>query len=398
MNAFAKTAIALVILISAVLFLLSLGKKTVDNAQLETTSPVINHRIFSDSWNIFRGDRQLSGVAKGALPNKLTLGWKFNAGSDVKSSPVISAGRVYFSSTEGQVYCVSLNDGKKLWSVKLPDSVEASACIVHDIVCIGCADGYIYALAADSGKEKWKFQTEDEILASANSFEDQNGTRIIFGSYDSSVYCIDAENGELAWKYETDNYINGTPAISGQLAAVGGCDANIHVINISDGTAVTQIDSGAYIASSATMLDGRVYVGNYDNVFLCADVTSGKILWEYKDAEGPILSSPAVNQNSVVFGAKDKFLYCLEKDSGKEKWKFKALGDFDSSPVICGDRIVVGCEDGRVYMLNINDGSKVWEYETGNAITSSCAIAAGKVVVGCDDGYVYAFEIEGEKK
>ena len=135
-----------------------------------------------------------------------------------------------------------------------------------------------------------------------------------------------------------------------------------------------------------------MYLGNYDGLFLRADIDSGEIVWKYVEEDSPFFSSPAIGEDVVVVGGRDNRLHCVSRDDGKLIWTFQALGEVDSSPVICGDKVVVGSEDGRFYMLNLSDGSKVWSYEMGQGVSSSPAIANGIVVVGCDDGYVYAFE------
>jgi outer membrane protein assembly factor BamB len=154
---------------------------------------------------------------------------------------------------------------------------------------------------------------------------------------------------------------------------------------------MTQIDSGSYIAASAAFLDGEVYVGNYDNVFMKADITAGKVVWEYTESDAPFFSSPAVGEDVVVFGGRDEKVHCVRREDGKVVWTFQTRGEVDSSPVICGDKVVVGSEDGRLYMIRLSDGSLVWSYEIGQPVTSSPAVAGGMVIVGSDDGYVYAF-------
>ena len=135
----------------------------------------------------------------------------------------------------------------------------------------------------------------------------------------------------------------------------------------------------------------QVYVGNYDNIFLKADINSEKILWEYKESDAPFFSSPAIGEDRVVVGSRDEHVHCIDRNDGKKIWTFATLGEVDSSPVICGDKVIVGSEDGNIYMIKLSDGSKVWSYEIGQGITSSPAVAQGMVVIGCDDGYVYAF-------
>lgn len=344
-------------------------------------------------WPMFHGGQGLLGRAAGTLPDSLELLWKFKTGGAVKSSPAIVDDVVYVGSADANMYAIGLKDGQQIWKYQTPDVIEASPCVVEGSVYVGCSDGFLYALDAQTGSLQWKYATGGEILGAANWVRSPDGTGlwILVGSYDNSLHCVDSATGQAVWTYQTDNYINGSPAVADQKTVFGGCDAIIHVVSLVDGSKVAGIDGGSYIAGSAAFLDGQIYVGNYDNVFVRADIGAEKIAWRYDDSSAPFFSSPAVGDDVVVFGGRDKKVHCVGRDDGKVVWTFQTLGEVDSSPAICGDKVVIGSEDGRLYLLRLSDGSKLWSYETGQPITSSPAVAGGVVVVGCDDGYVYAF-------
>jgi len=344
-------------------------------------------------WPMFRGGQSLVGRASGTLPDSLGVVWKFKTNGRVKSSPVITGDSVFVGSSDKSIYALDIHDGRKLWSYEMADAIEGTPCAVENSVYVGCSDGFLYALDANEGQLRWKYETEGEILGAANwtRSPDSGEVWILIGSYDNKLHCVNSADGKAVWTYETDNYINGSPAVSDQKTVFGGCDAMIHVVSLADGSEIKSIDSGSYIAASAAFIDGQVYVGNYDNVFIRADIDSGQMAWKYEDSDSPFFSSPAVGQSVVVVGGRDKRVHCLGRQDGKAIWTFQTLGDVDSSPVICGDKVVVGSEDGRLYMLRLSDGTKVWSYEIGEAVTSSPAVARGLVVVGSDDGYVYAF-------
>ncbi len=348
------------------------------------------------NWPMFRGGRNLSGVAEGSLPDSFSVIWKYKTDDEVKSSPVIVDGLVFVGSSDENIYAIDLASGQKVWSYKTTDAAEATPCVVEDSVYIGSLDGFLYALDAENGSLRWKYETDGQIPGAANWTRSPDGDLwILVGSYDNMLHCLDSKDGSVVWTYETDNYINGSPAVDDQKTVFGGCDALIHVVSLVDGSKVSDIDSGSYIAASAAFLDGQVYVGNYENVFIRADIDAGKIIWEYKESDSPFFSSPAVDESVVVFGGRDSKVHCVGREDGKVVWTFKTLDEVDSSPVICGDKVVIGSLDGRLYVLRLSDGTKVWSYETGQPITSSPAVAGGIVVVGCDDGYVYAF---GDKR
>ena len=206
------------------------------------------------------------------------------------------------------------------------------------------------------------------------------------------MHCVDAESGQPVWAYETGNYINGSPAVDEGKCVFGGCDAHDPRGLAGRGReGRTRSTAAPTSPPPPRFVDGQVYVGNYENVFLRADLGEGKIVWKYTQSDAPFFSSPAVGEQFVVLGGRDEYVHCVRRDNGQRVWTFKTLGEVNSSPAICGDKVVVGSDDGRLYLLGLADGKQLWSYEMGQPVTSSPAVAGGLVVVGCDDGYVYAF-------
>ncbi len=127
--------------------------------------------------------------------------------------------------------------GKAIWTVKTGHSIEAPPLFHGNSVYVGTLEGEIFALEAATGKQRWKYQTDGQISGSPNFVVIGNKTKIIVGSYDFFLYCIDDQTGKPDWKYETNNYINSSPSIKGNLAIFGGCDGNMHVVDLVKGKA-----------------------------------------------------------------------------------------------------------------------------------------------------------------
>jgi len=392
-----KITLVLVVIVGACVILAMMIISRPQPGDEEAVAELIQPEVMvdsQDSWPMFRGGQQLLGRASGTLPDSLRFVWKFKTNGQVKSSPAIDDNVVFIGSSDGSVYAIDLESGHQVWAYQTGDAVEATPCVVEGSVFVGSSDGFLYALDAKSGSFKWKYETDGQILGAANWVRSPDGRRIwiLVGSYDNILHCVDSASGKVVWTYETDSYINGSPAVDGQKTVFGGCDAMIHVVSLTDGSKITQIDAESYIAASAAFLEEQVYVGNYDNVLIKADIAAGKIVWKYTDADAPFFSSPAVGRDVIVFGGRDERVHCVGRDDGKVVWTFQTLGEVDSSPVICGNKVVFGSEDGRLYLLRLSDGKQVWSYEIGQPVTSSPAIANRMVVVGSDDGYVYAFD------
>ena len=381
----------------AALCCLALGACGADNSAPDSPqpndSPGASPLETATEWPLYRGTRGLGGVAAGNLPAQPELLWTFAAEGAITSSPVVAKGRVYFGSDDNNLYCVDADNGVLQWSFPTEDIIEAPPSVVDGTVYVGSNDYFFYAIDAITGQLRWKFETGDKIMGAANYLTTDKGVIIFFGSYDASLYGLDAATGDKLWQYTTDNYINGTPAVDGDLTCFGGCDAVLHVVSVSSGQGVAAItlEQDCHIAGSAATENGRAYFGHYGNQFVCLDLAAQKILWHYDSPRSAFFSSPALTQDRVVFGGRDKQLHCVEKATGKPLWTFRTGRKVDSSPVVCGDDVVFGSGDGRLYILELQSGQERWSYDIGKALVSSPAVVAGKIYIGSNDSKLYAF-------
>ncbi|MHC5082678.1 MAG: outer membrane protein assembly factor BamB family protein [Planctomycetota bacterium] len=361
-------------------------------SQIVSTPPRQEVSFGNENWSYFRGDESLTGTATGQLPETLKLAWKFQTGDAIKSSAVIADGTVFITSMDGFIYAVELETGTECWRFEADDELEASAVYYEQTLFLGSSGGTFYAIDAGTGNPRWKADIGSQIAGAANIVQTPSkSATVVFGCYDSTLYAYDTESGKQILKYEADNYINGSVAVAGSIVSFGSCDASVYLVPIDDPEQTKLIDTGSYVAANPVIDDGVVYAGNYEGRFIAADVATGKILWEYSEAEDAFFSSAAVDADHVVVGCRDQKLYCFNRLTGKVMWTFSGGDNFDSSPVICGNTVAVGNDDGRLYLVNLASGAEIYSYTLGDAIVSSAAIAQNHVLIGCDNGTLYAF-------
>ena len=345
-------------------------------------------------WENHRGDPSLEGTSSGHLGDELNLEWTFEAGKFLKSSPVVSNGKIFLGGPTGTFHALEFKTGQEVWKAQAGIGVDAPALILKEDVLIGTKDGWLLCVGLSNGKKKWSYETMGEIVGAPNhSFlPDSNRSVILFGSYDNFVHCVDAITGELIWKFETLNYVNGTPAVWNNKAVVfGSCDAQLYIVSLSDGKLIRQVDLGAPIASSVAVKENFGYVGNMDKTVHAIDLDKGLIGWSYEPKNFPYFSSPALTEDLVIIGGRDKGLHAIDRETGKQKWRYSAHGRIDSSPVVVGRKVIFGSMDGKLYQIDISTGKVITRYEIGASISSTCAVSNGWIFVGCEDGNLYAF-------
>ncbi len=339
-----------------------------------------------------RGGPALSGNVAAKMPVNPVIAWTFASDGSVQAEAAVEGGRVFVGSMKGTLHCLSADTGKEFWKFETKDAITAAPAVAAGKVFLSSNDGRLYALAADTGAEAWKFASEDKISAGAIAIRSPDGTAewVLLNGYDGTTRVLNAADGKLVWSYKTDDFINGSPAVvDGRFVVFGGCDSQLHVVNLRDGTLVHKIPTSAQIPASIATFGTMAYGGNYANQTVAFDVIGGKVAWNYEDRALPFFSSPAINDRLVLIGSRDKHLHAIDRRTGVAVWKFATGGRVEGAPIVFLDGVVFGSTDGRLYGANL-EGGEGWRLELGESLVASPAFSGHQIVVGGDKGTVFA--------
>lgn len=368
-------------------------RSTSDLAKKSSSKPVAPEI----SWPMTRGGPSLSGNVATTLPRDPVIAWTFAASGPITAEASLVAGRVYVGTGKGTLHCLSADSGQQLWEFPTKDAITAAPAIAAGKVFLASNDGRLYALSADTGKEAWQFASEDKISAGAVVIKAPADSAtpgadwILLNGYDGTTRVLAAADGKLVWSYKTDDYINGSPAVvDGRFLVFGGCDSQLHVVNLKDGMLVHKIQTDAQIPASIGTFGTMAFCGNYANQTVAFDVVGGKVAWTYEDRALPFMSAPAINDRLVLIGSRDKHLHAIDRATGKAAWTFKTGGRVEGSPIVFSDGVVFGSADGRLYAANLADGTELWQLDLGESLVASPSFGGQHVVVGGDKGTVFA--------
>jgi outer membrane protein assembly factor BamB len=340
--------------------------------------------LCEDAW-MFRGNPQHSGVYEAAGVARLNgVKWKFHTGGMVIGSPAVTEGRVYFGSTDGNLYAVDAESGAQGWKFATKSRIPSSPAVSGGIVYFGAYDGNFYAVDASSGKLKWKFQTGGERRFAAKHLHGVQpvaetmpdpfdcylsspvvwNRAVYFGSGDGNVYSLDAASGALNWKFKTGEVVHASPAIA----------------------------------------QGTVFIGSWDSYFYAIDAATGREKWRFKTGEDPdthnqvgIQSSAAVAEGMVYFGCRDSHLYALDASSGEKKWAFATDGSWVvASPAVSDGKLYFATSDSSLlYALDAKSGAVLHSVGLNHwYLYSSPALAGGMMYVGSTQGKLVAFDLD----
>jgi outer membrane protein assembly factor BamB/predicted phosphodiesterase len=208
---------------------------------------------------------------------------------------------------------------------------------------------------------------------------------------------------KATWTFASDANVISTPAVGSNLVIFGNQAGVIQAVSIKDGAKKWSVATGGPIFSSPATDGERVVLGSADGYIYCLNSQDGKILWKYKTGAS-VLGSPLVHQGIVYVGGSDGHFRSLHIKTGKELWSFKGLeGPVVSTPVIYKDKIIFGAWDTNLYALNRKNGTLVWKWNNGSSVRNyspaSCVpvINKGIVYIVAPDRYISAIDVANGK-
>ncbi|MFT5466269.1 MAG: outer membrane protein assembly factor BamB/Ca2+-binding EF-hand superfamily protein [Verrucomicrobiales bacterium] len=276
-------------------------------------------------------------------------GYRNGQGDGPRGTPTIVGDKIYTEGGNGDVTCLSVEDGSTIWHVNLMTDFgggrpgwgySESALVVgdHVIVTPGGKDGTVVALNKETGDLVWRSNGISEGAHYATAvYAEIAGKPQIVQFARGSVFGLDPENGEFLWNYSGAN--NGTANCSSPIIH------NDHVLVSSaygTGTGMAKVTANPetgfkaeekyFEKSLQSHHGGLVKYGDHVYGFsggslMCIDFMSGEIAWEDKSvrkgsvliADGMIFALGEGHEVALVKAIPDEYV-----ETGR--FKIESLG------------------------------------------------------------------------
>ena len=370
---------------------------------------------------MFRGTPAHTGVAAGRLfDGQGGVRWRFQTRSAVRSTPAVTAARVFVGSGDSTLYALDRSTGAPVWTFVAGGPVHSSPAVSHGLVIAATLGGRIFAVSEASGALRWSVQTgstlpkniapagEWDLYVSSPVVVDRT---IVIGAGDGNVYALGLTTGKERWRLKTGGKVRATPSVKDGVAVVGSWDGRVYAIDMATGRTrwvhrtvgdTLDLKHEGYdrraIQSTAAIAEGNVFLGSRDDGFYALDFATGDQTWRARHHTSWVVGSPAVRDGRAYVGSSDgHFIHSVEVASGRELWRTPVGSNVLSSPVLTGDLLVVGSANtnagrGELLALDASTGVVRWRLPFGDAVWSSPVIVGDEIYVGCDDGSVVAIE------
>lgn len=289
--------------------------------------------------------------------------WTFPASANddsVKSSalygtPSIDGGVVYIPTYKSRLYAVELETGKLKWTspFKAGDSLVGGVLASAGKVYFGSSDGDVYAVDGETGVEDWSFPTGDEVWSTPVL----SGTTLYVTSLDGSLYALDAATGEKLWSYETAAGVAATPVLGDAdgLIYVGGFDARLRAIDVVTRKQRWAAKATNWFWATPLLANGVVYAPNLDHKVYAVDSDSGADHWPKPfETKAEIRAAPVLAAGVLIVIDSDGNVYAIDRQDGSKKAEALDLGaSVDADPLaLANGQVLIVTTGGEMVRVN----------------------------------------------
>ncbi len=335
--------------------------------------------------------------------------WTLRVGADevlrLGLTPAVDGDRAYVAGAAGDVFAVSLANGRSLWRSRLGARLGAGPAVGDGLVVVGTRKGEVIALDAESGTVRWRSPVAGEIVAAPAV----GGGRVVVHTIDSRLTGLAAADGRIVWSYEQPVprlSLRGSapPVIDGDAVIAAFDNGRVAALALAEGdllwSAAVATPSGRNelqrlvdILGPVRIVGDDVFVAGFQGRVAMIARNSGQIWW---GREFSTFRSMAVDDDALYLATADGAVVALSRRDGTERWRTDALIRRGlSGPAVDGEAVVVGDFEGYLHWLDRSSGEMLARAPTdGKRISHAPVAAGGLVLVQTDAGSVYAFRAQ----
>jgi len=316
--------------------------------------------------------------------------WTFTTEDELRSSPLEHGGVAYVGSYDTNIWAVDVETGEFKWKRATEGGIAVTPVIEETSkqILFGSEDTVFYSLNHRTGNLNWTYNTADKIRGGGTVAHGH----VFFGSDDGKLYALMANSGRYMWEYDAGMPIRTKPVVTNERIIFGTEAGEVVGLELNGQRKWAFRAKKAISSSPYVDIEGVCYFGSFDNYMYAIDADSGFSHWRLR-TNGPIISSPVVDGNTVYFGSADGNLYAVNTQTGKERWHFETGQPIIGSPIVHDDIVYFGGTDKKVYALERKKGKELWSFETGGAITSTPYVANEVILVASLDKTLYALPL-----
>lgn len=304
--------------------------------------------------------------------------WKIREDGDIASGFARIGDRAWYATSSGAVRCVSIKNGKRIWSKSLPGKVFSTPAVEGKYVVLGCADGFIYSLNPKNGRLRWKQRAGKSVLGSPVIFKG----KVFIGASDGTFRALDLRKGSVVWEYSgVDGFIECRPWVDENQVVFGAWNGSLYSLNTDNGSLqwTWKCSRPSRMFSPAAVWpvksNGKLFIAVPDRRLYVLDSRTGKELKRFDD----------IARESVGLSEDGRFVYCksmwhkltaIDTKTLDIVWQAETGTGYDISPTMISEvaptGVIMPSDKGNI--VCVKDGRRVWAYKISIALVNPMTV------------------------
>ncbi len=295
--------------------------------------------------------------------------WRLDLRNGIEGGVQAVGERLYFGSSDGLFYCVSLANGKIIWSVPAKAETLAPPTVENGVVYFQSGADIIFALDAETGKQLWQYnrQVTTSLSIRATTRPVIAGESLLVGFSDGVLVSLRKRDGGLLWERKLGRGsrfrdVDATPVVDGATVYVSSFDAALYSLKLDTGEINWSVEDGAYVPVTIgrDQLADRLFYSSATGKIVVVDKHTGKSLLTIPIKHG-IATQPALYKGFLVYGESEGALVVADATNGKPIGRFAPGEGLVSRPEVLES-------SGEVYF--ISNGANLFAMKMGYRFAS----------------------------
>lgn len=292
-----------------------------------------------------------------------------------RSTPLVAGSRVYTLGAEGELHCLDIETGAKVWERSLNHDyrvlkgffgVATSPLLDGNLLLlnVGGKDAGIVALDKDSGQEVWR-ATNHEASYSSPVAATFHGKRLVVFFTREGIVLLDPATGKVQyskhWRARIQASVNAaSPVISDDLVFVSACYGTGAILLRVDPDRIEEIWKSDRVMSNHynTCVASKGFLYGFDGrqeegaKLRCIELKTGKVRWT---ADRPACGSMILAQGNLIMVDEHGQLALAEAapDAYRETARIQALTAPCRSPIALADGLLYARDTKTLVCWNL---------------------------------------------
>jgi outer membrane protein assembly factor BamB len=293
---------------------------------------------------------------------------------------------------------------RPLWYFNARSLVEFPPAVGYGRLYFANATGTLFALDAGRVKVRWTYRTGRCTAASPAldnhtvymTFMNKPPCNATRSGLDGEVVALNADTGKVRWRLRIGPS-ESSPLVLNGVVYVGDWNGRVYALSAASGATRWTFQADDKVKDGIAYAGGRVYFGAYDHHVYALDARTGKLFWRASaqqrlGSQATFYATPAVAYGRVYIGGTDGKVYSFGATSGKLRWSHTTGGYVYSSPAVWNERVYAGSFDSKLYCFNAATGSVLWTFQANGPISGSPVVINNVVYFSTLKGRTYGLD------